>query len=249
MKLQDIQNNLGITKIQIDYYSISGLLLSPVKKVTEHDFTQQEILRLMDITILRKIGIEPESMSKYFEKQYSAQQMAEEAEKNPKIKEYSGAQRLCTQIIADQSKNLKTEALWQLSQELGECFPLNSAYESAFVGYKECIMYILKTVFKIDKWGKEVNKKWLILFYLVICIICGLIRKLVFQDSFFLGFLRPLLLPAITIVVITLFYFINKCNPKLAVNIANGLIILAVVLFLLIIAFILFVVFLASFIK
>jgi len=118
MKINEAEQLLGITKANIRFYEKEGLL-TPSR--TEHgyrEYTPEDILRLKQIIILRKLGISVQQIAEILDGTVSLKEAVDDSIQalNMEIEKLNGSLSLCYQIKSEGGTVLDTERYWNLIQ-------------------------------------------------------------------------------------------------------------------------------------
>ena len=116
MKINDVEQILGITKANIRFYEKEGLLTPGRTENGYRDYTQSDIDRLKAIVIYRKLGIPVQQIADILDGAVSLQDVLDANIKTLKeeIDKLNGSLALCQQLKAEDSDTLDTERYWDL---------------------------------------------------------------------------------------------------------------------------------------
>lgn len=227
MKINDVEQALGISKANIRFYEKQGLLTPERSENKYRNYSDADIERLKTIIVLRKLGIPVQNIGKILNGDLDFQDAMREnvSDLEKQIKQLEGALNLSRQILREQEDRLDTARYWEIIQQKeaqGEQF-LNIVSE-----YWSSIGYPLLAIRFGFTEGMDFWQKALII--LITCILYGGIHKLLTGDSnFWIGFLHwPFVILLGTIITFFIFW-VGKRWPKIGSFLLNLLAIIMVV--------------------
>ena len=236
MKIQELENELNISRANIRFYEKEGLLNPARKENGYRDYSDDDIAVLKKIIIYRKLGISVTDIKKIFANELELQEAVSQSIDNlqKEIERLNGSIKLCREIQSDKTDNnsFDEEHYWEeISNNEAEGSKFVDIYKDYIEFEKDLFNRILKQFFPVLEYPKN-NKKGLFLFLcgiLIFSIIRGITGVIIWKYSFFHGFLEPFII----FVVISIFAFplflIKDKHPKL-VSIILTIIFLAIVL-------------------
>ncbi|MBQ3559542.1 MAG: MerR family transcriptional regulator [Agathobacter sp.] len=219
MKINEIENQLGLSRANVRYYEKEGLLSPERKDNGYREYSEKDIAILKKIIIFRKLGLSlpeiKEILSGTLEVSVAIEKNIEQLTKQ--IAELNGALEISQMMKNDSSVNdsFDEEHYWNLIQtkeQNGEKFAdvLKDYVElekNAFLSMWESAFF-LRIRDKVKKYGW----KSVLLFLLVFCILRGIVQE-VFDigGSFLEGFAYPFFLYGmISLAILPIFYIHKK---------------------------------------
>lgn len=227
MKINDVEQALGISKANIRFYEKQGLLTPERSENRYRNYSDADVDRLKTIIVLRKLGIPVQNIEKILDGELNLQDAMRNniADLEKQIEQLEGALNLSRQILREEEESLDTNRYWEIIHQReakGEKFvEIVSEYWSS-IGYP-----LLATHFGLTD-GMSFWKKALII--LITCILYGGIRQLFTDDpNFWIGFLHwPFVFLLCTIITFLIFW-VGKRWPKLGSFLLNLLAIIIIV--------------------
>lgn len=118
MKINEAEQRLGITKANIRFYEKEGLLAPRRDESGYRDYSEDDIVRLKQIVILRKLGIPVQQIADILDGALPLQDALEDniASLNAQIDALNGALALSRQIHSENEEILDVERYWTLIQ-------------------------------------------------------------------------------------------------------------------------------------
>lgn len=219
MKINDVEKLLGISKANIRFYEKEGLV-SPARSDNGYrDYSDGDVDRLKDIIILRKLGVSVEDIGRIFSGELALPDALEanSAELERQIENLQGALRLSRQMAAEAPAEVDTERYWEMIREREED---GEEFGDILNDHRSFFRFLFLSVFRgkhvflgVD--GKIIWTKALV-FVLIICIVQGIGRKFIWQESFFEGFFHPILVFLMGSAVLLPIFLLNKVSGKAA---------------------------------
>ncbi len=119
MKINEVEQLLGITKANIRFYEKQRLLSPERKENGYREYSQEDIERIQTIVILRKLGISIEDIGKIFSGELSFQTAIQSniADLEDQIRKLEGALSLSRQIAREREDVLDTQRYWEIIQQ------------------------------------------------------------------------------------------------------------------------------------
>ena len=182
MKINEAEELLGISKANIRFYEKEGLLTPRRGENRYRDYSEEDLDRLREIVILRKLGISVQDIKKLLdgELMLGDAMTANIASLEEQISQLTGALKLSRQIREEKLTKLDTPRYWEIihaeEQRGGKFFEIVSEYWSVMSPH-------YRRIFKIEEGmsGKQQVKQ-----ILLICVICMVGRYIFFRDENFL---------------------------------------------------------------
>lgn len=236
MEIKEVEKLLSVSRSNIRFYEKEGLISPKRRENNYRDYSDEDVAKLKKIIAMRKIGFTVEEIL-LFQKGELPLTKAIEDNKirlEEEIKQLNGA--------------LKT--IKKLSKECSSFEEIDGEYYWDYINQSEstgeqfidiCKDYLMFEMDIMDKMWENVflhnfkksRKKYGIAvalgILLLICIIRGVSKVLIWHESFWSGFLYPFILFAVCSVILLPIYILNKKAPKVASVISTVLSILAVV--------------------
>lgn len=119
MKINDVEQILGITKANIRFYEKEGLLTPCRSENGYRDYSDSDIQRLKEIVIYRKLGIPVQQIAEILDGVLPLQDALETQIQalHTEISKLNGALMLCREIKAENSSVLDTKRYWELLRQ------------------------------------------------------------------------------------------------------------------------------------
>ena len=239
MKINDVEQILGITKANIRFYEKEGLLTPSRTENGYRDYTESDLVRLKAIVIYRKLGIPVQQIADILDGAVSLQDALDANIKalNQEIDKLNGALALCQQLKNEDTGILDAEKYWSLIHEQE-----NSGFRFHSLA-NDYINFIAPTLSWLywtpeDAWHKPLRiikyiLGWSILFALINSFTLGISFSEQLGIQFF-GKLGGIFVWGILLLPV---YFIGKQNAKVADRIQKFLIIAIPIIALLIVCY------------
>lgn len=223
MKVNEVEELLGITRANIRFYEKEGLIFPKRKDNGYRDYSENDISEIKKIIVLRKIGISIPDIKRIFNNEIA---LSEAVRKNisdleAQIETLKGALAV-SQEIADNNTEIslfdENYYFNVIENEENSGNGFNNIL-SDVVGYEENIFaYVFKFIsgFNYDKIKKKHGAAKALVIFAAICIIRGLSKKFIWHESFFEGFIYPIVLLFWVSLILLPIFFISKKHPKVA---------------------------------
>lgn len=227
MKINDVEQLLGVSKANIRFYEKQGLL-SPKRTENKYrDYSDADLERLKMIVILRKLGIPIQDIDRILKGELALQEAVKNniAELEKQIEQLEGALNLSRQIQQEQEESLDTQRYWEIIQQKeaqGIKFSdIVSEYWSS-IGYP-----LLAKRFMIEE-GASI--KQILIRIITVCLAYALLSTHEWNDgSFWVNLLHwPMIIFAGTAITFFIFW-VGKHHPKVGTLLNIILAILCVV--------------------
>lgn len=228
MKINEVEERVGISKANIRFYEKQGLIVPARSTNGYREYTEEDILRLQNIIILRKLGISVQDIEKIQKGELLLQDAitANIVQLEEQIQQLTGSLQLSRQIAMEELEALDTHRYWQIIQQKeaeGERFA------DVVSEYWTVIMepLVLKR-FMLSE-GDNIKKR--LLQIAAICGIYSLVRTFIWKDGNLIGnfFYWPMIIALGTLITFPLFW-LGKHHPKAATVLNTILLILCVVI-------------------
>ena len=217
MKINEMEELLGVSKANIRFYEKEGLL-NPKRLANGYrDYGEEEVTQLKKIIILRKLGMAIPQIRDVFNGEVGLQDALEHnrMELERQLAELNGAINLCKTMEQDEqvTTDFDENYYWNLMQDKeaqGDKFAeLVSDYMEM---QKKSLLSMWEKSFLFPL-GKTVNKSgWrkAFLLILLICVLRGIGRELFGTGSFLGGFLYPFVLFGIVSLITLPLFLLNQ---------------------------------------
>jgi len=220
MKINEVEQILGITKANIRFYEKEGLLAPARTEKGYRDYTDADISRLKEIVIYRKLGIPVQQIADILDGAISLQSVLDENIKqlNEEIQKLNGSLALCHQLKMEHAESLDTPRYWDILQNKERD---GYQFQSVVADYMGFLAPTLEWLYFIpeEAWY---NPKKLIKFLLLWSLLWTGMNSFVAESfsvsNFIQDYISQLLgyIPAILlwIVIFIPIYLISKKNPE-----------------------------------
>lgn len=227
MKINDVEQALGISKANIRFYEKQGLLTPERSENKYRIYSDADVERLKTIIVLRKLGIPVQNISKILDGDLDFQDAMREnvSDLEKQIEQLEGALNLSRQILQEQEETLDTERYWEIIQQKeaqGERFlDIVSEYWSNF-GYP-----LLARRFMIEEGA---SAKQIIIRIITVCLGYALFTTHVWDDgSFWINLLHWPIVFLAGMAITFFIFWIGKHHPRIGMFLNILLAILCVV--------------------
>lgn len=223
MKIKALENLLSISRSNIRFYEKQGLFSPERKDNNYREYTEQDIEVLKEIIILRKMGFTVEEIKliqnnalPFTEAITTAQHRIED-----EIKQLNGSLKLIKQVAQKYSSfdEVDFDAHWNAiteSEKSGDKFVdiCNDFLELELTSFDVMWKYVFFHDFKKSraKHGTLIACGILLL----ICVLRGISKVLIWKKSFWSGFLYPFVIALAASVIILPLFLLSKKFPKAA---------------------------------
>lgn len=218
MKINDVEQILGITKANIRFYEKEGLLTPSRNENGYREYSDNDISRLKEIIIYRKLGIPVQQIADILDGVLSLQDALDANIKAlyEEIDQLNGSLALCRQLKAEDASILDAEKYWSLIHEQE-----NSGFRFQSLA-NDYINFIAPTLSFLYWTPEEAwhNPFRIMKYILGWSILFALLNRFILGVSFgeqlgiqFFGKLGGIFVWGILLLPV---YFIGKQNPKVA---------------------------------
>ena len=134
MKINEAEELLGISKANIRFYEKEGLLTPRRSENRYRDYTNEDLDRLLEIIILRKMGLSVQDIGRILLGELPLQEAmtANIASLEEQISQLTGALKLSKQIRTEELTELDTPRYWEIihaeEQQGGRFFEIASEF-------------------------------------------------------------------------------------------------------------------------
>lgn len=247
MEIKEVENLLSVSRSNIRFYEKEGLINPKRRNNNYRNYSDEDIALLKKILVLRKLGFSVEEISLMQKGELSLSDAIVENETRleQEIEQLNGALKVTKQLSTNVTtfEHLDEDYYWNI---------INKAETSGEKFINICKDYLL---FELDM----MDNMWKYVFFhnfkksrkshsvpiacgilLLICLGRGLANALVWQGSFWEGFLYPFILFLIGSIILLPIYILSKKAPKTAGVICTILLILMICFFALLALLILY---------
>ena len=245
MKIKELEKLLGMPRANIRYYEKEGLINPDRGGNGYRDYNEQDIERLKQIIIFRKIGISVADIKSVLDGELKLSDAVHKSVETlqAKIDKLNGSINLCKQIEKQgiELENFNEEYYWneiQNEESKGNKFAdiLNDFIAMEIDAYGHMWKYVFFHNFEKDK--KKYGIKIAVIITIVLCLIRGFSKQFILKNGTFLeGFLYPFAIFAIGSIFLLPLFFIKRKSPKAAGIIATALLILCIAFLSLVVLF------------
>lgn len=238
MKIKELEDILSISRSNIRFYEKQGLFSPERKDNNYREYTEQDIEILKKIIIFRKMGFTVEEIKliqndelPFREATANAQHRMEDA-----IEQFNGSLKLIKQVAQRNSSfdEIDFDEHWNTiseSEKSGEKFVdiCKDFLELELNSFDAMWKYVFFHDFKKSraKHGTVIACGLLLL----LCVLRGIGKVLIWKESFWSGFLYPFVIALAASIIILPLFLLSKKFPKVASVIATILIGLIVLFF------------------
>ena len=236
MKINEVEQMLGISKANIRFYEKQNLLSPHRKENGYREYSQEDVEQLQTVIVLRKLGIAVQDVEKILNGQIGFQDAIQQniSELEAQIEQLKGALSVSRQIAAEQADSLDTKRYWDIIQQKED-----QGEEFVDVVCDYWVKVLEPVVSHKFALNKKMSVKSLLLTVMVFCAIYALGRTFIWkQGNLLMNFLYwPIILSIVAIITFPIFW-IGKHHPKAAVILSRvlmavcGLFLTAVVILL-----------------
>lgn len=116
MKINEVEKLLGITKANIRFYEKEGLLMPRRTENGYREYSGEDIARLKEIVIFRKLGIPVQQIADILDGALPLQDALNTNIRvlNEEIEKLNGSLALCHKLIAEDTQTLDTNRYWEI---------------------------------------------------------------------------------------------------------------------------------------
>lgn len=234
LKIKEMETALGISKANIRFYEKEGLLDPKRASNGYREYTEEDLERLRTVIVLRKLGVSIENIKKILTHEESLQSVMQSniSELESKIEELEGALAVCRQIREDGIETEDFNAKYYL-EKIENTEKRGGKFLDICKDTLEFEKGLWKIAFMRDyrENTSALTFKKVVSFTFFISLSTGIIRKFIFQGSFWEGFFYPLALFIICSVILFPIHILSKKAPK-AAGVLAGIILIVSLLFL-----------------
>ena len=229
MKINEVEERVGVSKANIRFYEKQGLL-NPTRGANGYRvYEEADVLVLQQIVILRKLGLSVEQIGKIFSGELPLQEAVASniISLKEQIEQLNGSLELSKQIASEGCESLDTPRYWNMIQQkeaAGQKF--TDIVNEYWVSFLEPQLLKKFGLVKTDSLKTKVIQ--------IVLVIVGvaLIQTFIFKNSTFLRslFYVPMLVIGIALLTFPL-YWLNKRHPKIGSVVTTIVGILCLIIF------------------
>ncbi len=238
MKIKELENLLSISRSNIRFYEKQGLFSPERKDNNYREYTEHDIEVLKKIIVFRKMGFSVEEIKliqnnelPFTEAIVNAQHRIED-----EIEQLNGSLKLIKQVVKENSSfdEIDINEHWNAiseSEKSGEKFIdiCKDFLELELNSFDVMWKYVFFHNFK-----KSRAKHGTIIacgILLLLCVLRGIGKVLIWKESFWSGFLYPFAIALAASIIILPLFLLSKKFPKVASIIATVLLVLIILFF------------------
>lgn len=238
LKIKELENLLSISRSNIRFYEKQGLFSPERKDNNYREYTERDIEVLKKIIVFRKMGFSVEEIKliqnnelPFTEAITNAQHRIED-----EIEQLNGSLKLIKQVAKENSSfdEIDINEHWNaisVSEKSGEKFIdiCKDFLELELNSFDVMWKYVFFHDFK-----KSRAKHGAIIacgILLLLCILRGIGKVLIWKESFWSGFLYPFVISLAASIIILPLFLLSKKFPKVASIIATVLLVLIILFF------------------
>ena len=238
MKIKELENLLSISRSNVRFYEKQGLFSPERKDNNYREYTNQDIEVLKKIIIFRKMGFTVEEIKliqnndlPFAEAIANAQRRIED-----EIEQLNGSLKLIKQVAQENLSfdEIDIDEHWNIiseSEKSGEKFVdiCKDFLELELNSFDAMWKYVFFHDFKKSRAKHDTVIACGIL--LLLCVLRGIGKVLIWKESFWSGFLYPFVIALAASIIILPLFLLSKKFPKVASVIATILLGLIVLFF------------------
>lgn len=217
MKINEVEKLLGISKANIRFYEKEGLLTPGRSQNGYRDYSEDDIARLKEIVILRKLGIPVQQIADILD---GALPLQEAIDQNilalqEEIKKLTGSLALCRQLQDEDSITLDTDRYWDMLQEKEQQGYQFQSLASDYISFLGHTLLFPSYWIPEDQWHNPMGiLKYIAGWSLAIAALYSFIGES-FLGTFTSGVSSRILGIFIWGILLLPLYFLGKMNPKI----------------------------------
>lgn len=223
MTIKEVEDLLSVSRSNIRFYEKEGLLKPERKGNNYRDYSEQDIAVLKKILVLRKLGFTVEEISLMQKGELSLTDASYENinRLEKELNSLKGALEITKSLSADKSsyETLNQERLWdEISQSERNGQEFVDICKDYFMFEQNIFENMWKYVFFHD-FKKSRNRHGTLIalgILLLICIVRGIARVVIWHESFWEGFLYPIRIFTIASIILLPIYILSKKAPRVA---------------------------------
>ncbi len=221
MKIKELESMLSVSKANIRFYEKEGLLAPARSDNNYRDYTDEDVAELKKIVSLRKLGftVNEIAMLQKGEKQLNATANENIKRLEEELASLKEALEL-TKSLASSSSNYSEVNADELWNTISAAEDKGAVFVDICKDFLELELTLMESSSQFFPGFKHIRKEHgmplALGFVLLLLIIRGLAKKIIWQGSFWDGFFYPLIiLGAVTLIILPIWY-LRKKSPKIA---------------------------------
>lgn len=223
MKIKEVESLLSVSRSNIRFYEKEGLLSPEREKNNYRDYSEQDVNTLKKILVLRKLGFTVEEILSMQKGELSLTDAIYEniGRLEKEIVSLQGALDITKSLSAEKStfETLDQDRLWNeitRSEHNGQKFV--DICKDYLIFELNVLDNMWKCVFfyNFKKSRKKYGLPIAFGIVLLICVVRGISNAVIWHESFWDGFLYPIILFAISSIIILPIYILRKKAPRIA---------------------------------
>ena len=219
MKINEVEQMLGISKANIRFYEKQNLLSPHRKENGYREYSQEDVARLQTVIVLRKLGICVQDIEHILNGGLDFQDAIQKniSELEQQIDELRSSLELSRQIASEKSDSLDTQRYWRIIQE-------KESQGAEFVDIVSDYWLTVLQPMVFRKFALDENMSLLkkVLTVAVICAIYSVVKTFIWKDgNLLINFLYWPFVFLIGIGITLPLYLLGRKHPKVAGIIAS----------------------------
>ena len=237
LKIKELENTLSISRSNIRFYEKQGLFSPERKDNNYREYTEQDIEVLKEIIIYRKMGftVEEIKLIQNDELPFSEAMANVQHRIEDEIEQLNGSLKLIKQVAQENSSfdEIDIDEHWNKiskSEKLGEKFVdiCKDLWALELISFDLFWMSVFFEDFKESRAKYGTIKICCIL--LLLCILRGIGKVLIWKESFWSGFLYPFQVTLLISITILLMFLLYKKIPKVASVVTTIILVLSILI-------------------
>lgn len=235
MEIKEVENLLSVSRSNIRYYEKEGLIEPERGENNYRRYSESDVAMLKKIIILRKLGFSVEEISAMqkgvllFSDAISEDITRLETE----IEKLRGALETAKMLSSEHTtfESMDTDRYWDMVRQTEDS---GKGFVDICKDYLSFELYLFDSMWKIVFFHnfRSSRKKYGVAIacgiLLLICIIRGVSKVVLWHESFWSGFLYPAIIFLVSSVLVLPIYILSKRSPKAASIISTILLILGI---------------------
>lgn len=221
MKINEVEQALGITKANIRFYEKEGLLTPGRTEKGYREYSEADLDRLKEIIIYRKLGIPVQQIADILDGAVPLQTVLDENinQLNEEIEKLNGSLALCNQLKMEHAESLDTPRYWEILKSKERA---GYRFQSLVKDYISIMAPTMEWLYIIPEEAWYSPKK-LLKFLLLWSLLWAGLGSLTAENFTVVGFVKEYItqllgyIPAILLWVAAFLpvYLVSKKNPEL----------------------------------
>ena len=232
MKINDIEKMLGLTKANIRFYEKQGLITPQRTENGYRDYRDEDIVRLKEIIILRKLGIPVQQIADILDGALPLQEALYNTIQSlqAEIEKLNGSLVLCKQMKQENIQILDAERYWYIIQEKET---RGMKFQSLVYDYTDFLKPVLQGFFWYipeGEWFSLGNILKCALIFSVMSGVLGMISGSSFFAVFFRDILSTILTVLLWVILLIVPYIVSRKDSKKGKHFRDIVFIVAILL-------------------